>query len=628
MILNLFAFVVKFGLLCLTLLYLGYPTRRLMNGGRKDPTGVETMLVGAALATGVGWYWSSWSGAGVRALLPWMLAVNLVPFVVCVILSGRLPSPALALDPSTVGRRVVLTCGIAISLIAAVLVVFSIHYQSVFREPESTPLSIGNNDVASYALSAQHLLDHGFDDPGPFVGHSIGTAVKRDITGAFLFLALTSTVSFTDVREIEMVALVFALYTCAAGVAGLIMRMACVPWAAALGISVVATASSTVYYSAYHVFTAQLLAMGTALVMIRVAIDIAVVGHRRSWNKSIPLVGLLAVLGVWLVLDYPHMTFLTMPVVVLFGIMWCLGNSISIRDATVSSLRVAALIVLGLLGTALLVPTRYVVALRIFDGIGTAVAGWPLGRLTFGQLLGLARFPNPPTGTAVPLTNSKSAFVAAGSIGLVVTACCVVVVISIFQRIPAGDRRARLLVHMGVLSLPIIMATFLYLHYGETYQGWKGAVYFQPLLPAAVLTLAWVGVKWLLPRAGGWTMVVLRMGIVGSWFIATLSSDAPWRKTEEKFLKVDRDLREVALLVTSSVPELNLNIGGSSPFWDNMWAGYFLNDKVLYPVAPSYIGQQPSGADWTLRLVIDPPGHDEIRVGTRGRFALDRRGNG
>jgi hypothetical protein len=49
--------------------------------------------------------------------------------------------------------------------------------------------------------------------------------------------------------------------------------------------------------------------------------------------------------------------------------------------------------------------------------------------------------------------------------------------------------------------------------------------------------------------------------------------------------------------VLKGIPALNIDV---TPFWDTMWAMYFLADKRLYLESDSYYHQSPAEADWTL----------------------------
>ena len=45
-----------------------------------------------------------------------------------------------------------------------------LNWSAVLSLPYLTTASSGNNDAVSYAISAQHLADRGFSDPGPVPG--------------------------------------------------------------------------------------------------------------------------------------------------------------------------------------------------------------------------------------------------------------------------------------------------------------------------------------------------------------------------------------------------------------------------------------------------------------------------
>ena len=70
------------------------------------------------------------------------------------------------------------------------------------------------------------------------------------------------------------------------------------------------------------------------------------------------------------------------------------------------------------------------------------------------------------------------------------------------------------------------------------------------------------------------------------------------------------------------VDELNIDLG---PYWESMWAAYFLRDHHLHLVQPTYYAVSSPTATWTLlrRDAPVPPGTVEVRL-INGTYQLVR----
>ncbi|HEX4979714.1 MAG TPA: hypothetical protein VFV35_06595, partial [Acidimicrobiales bacterium] len=71
-------------------------------------------------------------------------------------------------------------------------------------------------------------------------------------------------------------------------------------------------------------------------------------------------------------------------------------------------------------------------------------------------------------------------------------------------------------------------------------------------------------------------------------------------------------------------PEVNVDIGSPTPFWDNMWVIYFIEGRRIHSVRPTYVTVSSPDAAWTVRWRAERPPPGEERVAVHGRFALDR----
>lgn len=594
--------------------YVGYPVRRLLVGPRRDFFGIEAITGGAAVFAVVLWYWSSLTGSGAAVAVPAIMAAVLPLWY----LARRGERPPVR--PAQFAREVALFIAVA----AAAVGVFTLHYPDYWNADSGGAVTLGNNDVAYYALAAQHLTHSGFDDPGRFLSHDLGEATRADITGAFFLLSTASIVTQQDVARISMVVATFALVAVLAALARLLRTMSGMPLWAGIAAGTVAVASETFFYSVYQVFIAHLLAVAVMVLLLDVAMSIA----RSSADGTAPRLTArralfrdalrIAVLEVWLVMVYPHMAFLTLPFIVALAVTWNIGEAHVLASARRTILRSIVAIFGGFVLVGLLLPERMLVAARITFGIGGAVAGWSLGRVTPGQLIGVVGFPSPPTGTAVP--SLADAALPLGAL----TSMTAVAILVLVASIPASVTRARVMTSIVIGVVPFLVATALFSRYGEVYQGWKGPLFFQPLAPIAALTAVWfISGLFQFARRSPRGRAIAFAGAAFMMFILTLDAAGLGR---HEFRGIDRDLRVAAARVDDlGIDSLNLDIGGPSAFWDNMWAGYLIDDIELYPVEQTYLRPALPRASWTLRLAVEAAGPAERRVEVVGRFALDRR---
>lgn len=597
--------VLRLAAVAALLLYLGHPLRRLLLPRRPDGMGVEACVAGLAVLTGFGWYWSTFSRSGMRAGLP-VLLLACAPLWVVV----------LARRSKGTGREVLSLVAPAVIAVA----LFSLHNPQYFAHHAPGPVSFANNDVAFYNLAAQHLETAGFENHGKVTSEHLGRWTRRDITGTFLLMAGSAAVAGEEVWKMSVPVQTFSLTLTVAALAQFLRRLGGRGQWRWLAVAGIVGASGTFFYSLYQTFTAQLLAVAVTLALASMAFDIAASADGRLDRRIVGgQVALVALGEAALVMVYPHMAFLTVPVVIAFGVAWRLGASGSARSFLRTSVRSTVVILLGVMAAVLLLLPRYAVALRITTGIGDAVAGWPLGRVHLAQMLGLASFPDPPSYRPVSsLAPGPNGVVA---IALVVAATAFVA--AAVRRHPPGPARARLVSLAAAGILPIVVYAVLRLRYGETYQAWKGALFFQPLAPASLLAASLLAATFAQRRRGPVAAKLAAAGLLVVWSAATVAAATPWRNRPS--LTVSDDLRGLAGVGERfRLTSVNVDIEGPLQYWGTMWAAYFLDGVAVHPLNETYLAPSPPRSEWTLRLDGAPvPAGAQRRV-VNGTFVLDR----
>lgn len=596
--------------------YLGYPIGRLIHRPGRDRPDAVILLCGLGILTGFGWYWSTFSHAGMRAGLPVLMLLNLPVFGASIAGARR-------------RLRVEAQSMIPIARIAAlalvVVTLFSVHYPGYFSADEPGPISLGNNDVAFYNLAAQHLNDDGFDDQGKIASHDLGYWTHRDITGAFLLLGSSAVLLGHESWEVTVPVQLLAILLILLSLERLLRLLTRYSHAVCAGTAAVALASGTFFYSSYQGFTAQLLAMAVVFGALGVCLDVADgATSRLSRRDVLGMAAVLAVLEIALVMVYPHMLILLVPMLAALGVVWCVGAGVGFAGAWRSSVRTLGIVAAGsALGVVVLAP-RYSVAMGIMTRIGDAPAGWPLGRIGIAQMLGLGRFPRAPTGGVAALAAGDQSW-SAGLIPFVAVALIAgAAALGIVRSMPPGAARARVLTTMVALVAPFELYYLLYARYGETYQGWKGGLFLQPLAPACAIALAWTATSTVLAPA----LRARRLAVPGFFGMAvalmiTFAVSKPWTNRFERV--VSSELRDLgALHDRFGLNELNIDIQGPDQFWYTLWGSYFTRGATIYPLNGTYLAPSPPVSQWTLRLRDAPLEPGAVRQELNGVFVLDR----
>jgi hypothetical protein len=143
-----------------------------------------------------------------------------------------------------------------------------------------------------------------------------------------------------------------------------------------------------------------------------------------------------------------------------------------------------------------------------------------------------------------------------------------------------------------------------------------------------------VGIRRRRPNSQGWgvlaAMIVLPVWVVWASSLADLPLRPTWESPppaghEESLAYVDLGLADLEHNpALSDLPELNLDVG---PYWDTMWATYFLRDHRLSIQSPNYYVQRPAAYDWTVLPAAPQLSGPSFRP-LNERFMLERRFDG
>ncbi len=560
------------------LAFLGWLPWRLLLA-RRDvlPFVVGAPSFGFAVLSAFGWYWLEYGTGGLDTGLRWLIGGVAVVSAMALLLQRAharawLPEPSWLLSAAVVA--VLAFAGLAV------------HYRTPLGDDRLTAASLGNNDIAAYALVSQDLRSSGFDDHGPVVGSNLGHLARVDATGADVLLTADAEITGLGTHEATIPVI---------GLGALLVALACallteriVPGSPlrAVIIGLAAIAPYMFVLNAGHYFLSQILSIGPVLAMLVVYLWVAEQRDRASLLRGIVVVALLM---VPLVLTYPHMAILSQPVA--FAIAWLASG---FRDLLRRAARLVVCAAAGLAGAALLVAPVVGDAVDRARHLSNVEAGWPLGLLSPFQALGLQRAPSMDFRPQVT-TPSPSLFVYGAELAVVVGLAAVATLILV--------RARKTHAWLGGLTVVAVLVSYriAYFQQGFSYRQWKWLSFFQPMLAAAFAALLCAAAVALLARSAIPTLLLRGVGWVAiAVWIGVLTANAR-TVTDTQWLVVGRDLAALRAVPKHGLRTVNAEV---APDWESMWAAYFIAPTRTRIVAPTqYYARSAPLARWTVRRI-------------------------
>jgi hypothetical protein len=567
----------KYLVLCVALIawlsVIGYPLRRVLDrpgGGPLAP--VPAPFVGMAVVQVVGWYWFEAGGHGLRAPAIALTAIATVATLATTIRDQRRRRRA--------DRARLALCGG--TLVGAALVL-ALNFSAVLGLGFVTTADSGNNDAASYAVVADHLARKGFDAIGPVAGYDLGTEARQDGFGSTVVLG--SFAAATDLPTVKLNEAVLFSFTALAiySLALLLRELLQGQDALALTASVAAACTLLFIYIVTHFFLGQLMAMGVlpllALIGLRAA---APAPSRERWA----LVAASTIVFVTLFSHYSHMAIFAPPVVLPGALLASTSAHLSVGELWARLGRMAGAVGGGFVGAVVLTPTLVWLGLQNAIERSGVVAGWPLPGFLPIELMGFLRQVTPLPSAARILWS-------------------VAVLVTFGAAAWLARSSHRVAVRFSVTTVAVILVSYFLVFRRDvepTYEQWKWITFFQPLFVAAVLTTTLLGLR---AAIGRWwrgpTVAILCAAAAGfGVLVSTNTGDG-----EGTALRDHRRLAAVGpdafdLGVNPALRNLDRVNIGLAPYWDSMWATYFLSDKSLRLQEKTYWTIRPPAPGWTL----------------------------
>jgi hypothetical protein len=531
-------------------------------------------LVGFSLATLAAWYFAAMGARGTDSYAWRLCLLALVPLAIAIYRKGRsISDELLHRDPAMAAAL-----GLLGFLIAAA--------PSMISRPGLTAISLGNADIAFYAIMARYLKEFRLGQAVGFFRQEhvmIGeTAVDR--FGAVIASALPASLFSLGTYELQNVAthVFFALMVM------MVFIVAREVFAFRRGLAALGTllvvVNPLLYYTVFHDFIAQIIAMALTLLLV--------VLHTRAIREDSldAYRGSLAIVCVatWgLSAAYGHMV----PLVFLAIAAWASAAAFHSRSPGLLA-RWIGFCAATIAVVAAASPERARVALGQVEFFGGAVGGivreppgwfvpWllPSGLFTVPDA-----FPLLDVGVPVLLqTSLVVSFVALLALGLVDT---------------CRHNLPRFLIVLGWI-VPIGAGTLVLAYFDRTPAGWGGYASYKFLsffTPIAVLCL-------LAPLADSRPSRVIRgVALVSLAVIAATSVQSSWRLVE--IMRAATGVRPeiVELQKVEAMPSVDsVNLPDAKAVLDTMWKANFMARKTLYIQERTYFQVSAPRGNWTLR---------------------------
>jgi len=501
-------------------------------------------LTGLAVVQFICWYRLSFLGGGIGSTLDLLISLFLIVGIVLGIVNLR-----------NIRNTIKSNYGLLLTL-AAGTVVFLIQWYPLFKMGFLTATGT-NADVSSYALVAQHIEQHSFNEIGKISLDKFTTLPKQDVSGAYFFIALARHATRTQYYEVLIPALGAAQLMLTHALYKLLKTFVKLPTVLLALLSIFPQTTFMSRYVSGNYFLAQILATGAMVLLLGVFLEMKSFSSQKGIDSFrflhwgvIPLIVLL--------LTYPHMAFVVPPllVIIVFPSVPKVNKVAFIRSVSI----------VGFLSITLLFGKFTVAFDRMKDLALDSVNGWPLPGILPSQLLGVQW-------SALRTPSVRDVFF---SVVLVVIFLCSLII---------NKTSTQFFPSVSVLFWTGITYVYFYFSSGPSYRQWKWITFFEPIVVVALLLpifytlIAKIGPQKYGPLVLSLVLSVFMVGNVARTFDYS-SEITAWPLVVTKkisSLANEQDLKKIS--------ELNIKSGA---YLGSMWPAYFVPSRSVNILDDSY----------------------------------------
>lgn len=592
------AIVAEFAVACVLvaggLILIGYPLKAFLLDSPGQRSAVPSLVIGMAVVQFVTWYWLRTGAAGIKTPVAALVVIGAIASVVALVRRG-VPW----------ANRDQLAPGIAA---VGAAIVFFVVYASVFDLPFHTTSSLGNNDAVSYSVVAQHMVDRGFDDPGQV--SNLGSYAQTDGFGTTVILAAASAGTGIGTWKLTN-PLMFILVVLGAATLARLLRDLFPDAPVQAGLAAVAGCCAFLFfYIVGQFFLGQILAMAVAPILGTVALRARDCASVRNGIR------LAASIGIVVLVFESHYLHMLVPAVGLFGAAALASSAVSRGAFKRAFPKLLAICGAGALAAMVVMPDLTWQSIRRARDFSTVEAGWSLPGLLPSELAGALH------GTPTLPVHGTGGYAASAMLLLGFLTALIAV------------RRTRLAGALfAATAVALILLSYLgvWMLEGVSYRQWKWVTYFQPLFASLVFMVVAVAltdravanrVRFAVPAAcvslGALAAVIL--AVSGMAHTPTRPPYVPPPQTDQAFTYVDPELSNLAVNpVLADMRDINVDV---APYWETMWAVYFLREHQVTLQSAAYWASGPPTAPWTLASSTDQLTSPTFK-GVNKRFRLE-----
>jgi hypothetical protein len=499
----------------------------------------------------------------------------------------------------------------ALAVAAAGFVVLSIPV--FWGTGRLTTVSLGNNDIVTYAEAARYLSEFTRHSMEGFVGQmAVSPNPLEWSTRAFYFgspalLAFMGKVLGLMPHQYASLC-VFLLSTFSASVIFLLLhetfQLRVRP--ALFGVAFVAF-HPMIQFIALEGFFAQV--VGTGLALLIFWTNTKLFDRSSARFDKLRLWILLTLFTCGLLLNYSHMLLFVWFFVALYSIV------LGILERSLRGIRICAVAnILAVLATALICPQRVAPFFEVFKVYASAQAGWFIPWMAPDYVAGLM-YKNPFLEVVSEWRAHLPLFI-------------LVAVAFVFAMYLACRNGFRRIVAFALACVAVYAGCFLLAMMGRQdgvlggYRSFKLVSFFLPFFGATLVSLAAV-VK------SGYRRVHLAINSVAAAAVMTGYAMADHIMLRPaRFARVEPEYEVLlGLERTGNIKSINVL---ADDFWPTMWVAYFLNHKKLYLEHPSYYPMSEPIGDYDLedkeclrsQIVHVKPVETPVLVQLNDRFTL------
>jgi hypothetical protein len=494
--------------------------------------------------------------------------------------------------------------------LALVMVVSLFTLGLIYANGRHVVASLGNADMANYAIYAQQLIRGGFHSPGNVVGANLGAGVKDLGYGAFILLGTAALALHTSVLYVIYVVMLGAMFLGSYGMVRLLVDRYHVSALLAVLAGVAPYSAFLVVYLENEYFLSEVIAMGLIPPLLTFTLEAcSSMSWRAFWGAIMGTGALVATC----VIVYPQFS-VVLPIMFLPAAVVGSRGGRHLARAGRGVAAVVAGSLLGLVVNPAASAEGWQTALVVVRG-----SVWPMPAQPVSALLGLES----------STSGQPSLYAWAGS------ALVVVVSVALGVALWRDDHYRKLSVltwAAGVAILGSYVAVYLY-EGASSYQQWKWIVLFTPILGTLLVVQGLWGLGLMVGRIGlgdargrevaavlAALYVMALSSLTGevsfnaSESAATLPEPGPYHASY-----LDLDMIGAAMDPrVQALKSLNVDVGIE---WEALWFCYLLPGQRLYLLSPSYFSEVPAGASWTLED-IGSGGPQKGAIALNGTYQL------